>query len=316
MSGKIRNMTVLRCLEHMARVADTAPLSPYVNETVRGFYLKIVTPVLRIFLFDRKSNALLRLVPRHSVVERGVFNVFLSDVDYTLVIASSASEFAVSRLIERYQRLTRYFWFLGEIEVYSEKEQTVLEEIRRCDSFTINFVWRLRKLRWQQKAHAAAASSYHRFKAERAIRRLLVQLGLDAAIDPMAIGAPHIAHAVNQASTYWSPEDVKAPPLEGFSNYIEWPLEKVSAGFVAILPHGEEIADGVRDEVRRLRQNPRIAERLSRLALVELLLCRSARRLVPGRETHAWESYLQDLIMRYSTPNLLETIRPILDRKA
>jgi hypothetical protein len=302
MSRKLANPILLKCLERLARATDDMPLALYANEAARGFYLKIATPVLNTFLGHGRSNALVQLLPRHSVVERGAFNVFLSDVDYTLVVTPSASDGEISALIERYHRLARYLWFLGEIEIYSAEEQAALEETREFDPFTIDFVWRLRKLRWQLNAYAEATSGYHRFKAGRVIRRLLVQLGVDAKVDPMAITASDIALAINRSSTHWLPEGLEARPLSGRSNYIEWPLENVSAGFVAILPHGEEIADGLRDEVCRLRQNPQIGERLSRLALIELLLCRSARRLAPGRDTWAWERYLNDLIKQYAKP--------------
>lgn len=160
-----------------ANVTDSRPFWG-IHEIIRKFYLYPFTDVLEKYLKERVQCPALTLVPRHSVVRNGEFRIFLSDLDLSAILPQACGKSEIMKLGAQHRFLKSLFPFLGEMEIYFKEEWDLKESLEaRFRDFFLS-LRDLRKLSWQKTVLRNAASRYHRYKAVRAITKILMTRGV------------------------------------------------------------------------------------------------------------------------------------------
>lgn len=142
------------------------------HECGRRLYLHVLVPVLAC-AFRLAGAEDLRA--RHSIASRDHFNVFMSDIDLTVVTA---------RPITRFMRLHRLLKLaipaLGELEFCSPPHWAALTELNRAPANKLwNATYVVRKIHWITDKLGRAESAYERAKDQRALEILKNRLGVD-----------------------------------------------------------------------------------------------------------------------------------------
>ncbi|HNW43240.1 MAG TPA: hypothetical protein PKI19_01975 [Elusimicrobiales bacterium] len=148
----------------------------------RRAYLHILTPCLQAAFrlgFNRKPLPVLE--PRNSAVSGAGFNVFSSDIDYSLIVPDSCTGREIRELMRKFKMMTRALPMVQELEIYSVSDRERFREINASHGDLLLALRLVRKIAGQAEVLRAAATSYHRAKAQRSIAKAI------AALDP---GAP------------------------------------------------------------------------------------------------------------------------------
>ena len=269
------------------------------NRPPRFFYLNLLIPFLQR-RFEGKFGVAVRLMPRHSVREAAAFDAFRSDLDLSIIAPDVTHESALREMARYHDRLRSKLIFLGELEVYTDQELRLRQELESRFGEILKVIHQLRKWIWQTHAAKAHFTSYHREKSLNSAKRVLKDLlGHEPPDDPDGINR-QVSERVDQLLRGHFAEI--SPPLSagasrkqlnGFSKFLGWhfselPLEgphpllslpwDTVRLLVSILPDADGWYGGLEPEVRDLRANPRIRGTMRAVATCELLLCRSVRR--------------------------------------
>ena len=73
------------------------------------------------------------LITRNSVTQNSGFNIFFSDIDFTIVVKSEISFEYSDRILKTYGKLKKFFPMLGEVEFFTEPEWSELEGLWKSD---------------------------------------------------------------------------------------------------------------------------------------------------------------------------------------
>lgn len=143
------------------------------NECMRKAIIMFELPLLKsIFLFAGANV----VIARNSVYEPNKFNVFMSDLDFTLVSSERKFEF----LYKIKKNLQKIFLNVGEIELYTPDEWAECEELSHSPHMIYwTKINTIRKSAWQRKKLASAKSVHEVAKQKRALEITLNRLGQD-----------------------------------------------------------------------------------------------------------------------------------------
>lgn len=305
MAVRLKNSALLRCLCAAAQIADWISAWIPWNDVVRKIYLRFLPPYVTGVLQKRAPALKIQLLARNSVAEPGAFNIFLSDLDFTLIVDREPATEELRSILDGYARLARSLWFLGELEVYTREEWRILDQVKSEAGSAVDLIWNLRKLLWQKQALASAPSAYHRAKAKRSIRRTFEKLRTPLADLDCAFGEMEISRAIHRNTSGWIRHPEDAATFRGFATYLQWPLTDVSAVFLASLPDGEVVEYDRRHSILAIRERPEVARRFAAVSASELLLCRTKRRFFPREHFPIWEDYLVESIRDYAPGDAL-----------
>ena len=115
-----------------------------------------------------------QLYPRNSIYDSTSFNIFMSDLDFSIVINDEKD---VS-LIQNVRKKIKYFFpNIGEFEFYTSKEW--IQKNREClkEAHDIwNEIRLIRKLNWQKRSLAFADNEYSKLKYVRGINITLSKM--------------------------------------------------------------------------------------------------------------------------------------------
>ncbi|MDR3607776.1 MAG: hypothetical protein P4M08_10390 [Oligoflexia bacterium] len=296
----ISNPALAKFLELASGATRSGLFLPF-NEAVRWGHRKWVIPVIERKLRRELALPELRLISRNSVLEKGVFNLFESDVDLSVILPSGrADASACARAIAVVSGLRDFLPFVGELEIYEDWEDRLAEVMWRRNPVLLSRIKSLRKWRWQISALSAANSGYHRKKALRSIQRIRRSLGLAPGLSqPSFDDGREIARRLDDAlNGYFScrPE-IPGHLSPGHSNYLQWslsadvpaqPMDSIFAiintpdsllRLAAVLPDGVSIFPEQKESIIALRADAGISRCLFWVSLNEWLLARSVLRL-------------------------------------
>ncbi len=113
---------------------------------------------------------------RHSVHHKKKFRIFSSDLDYSIIVPSDLSSELYARLRHCYDFWHRVFPFLGEIEIYTQKEFRLQQNLQKEIGTLLVLLRLLRKWRWQFEAFKISNDTYHREKARRSMQHIFSEL--------------------------------------------------------------------------------------------------------------------------------------------
>ncbi len=317
----IANWLALDFLQKAQRLTSDSRFNG-AHTMARQLYLRAFTPALEAYLKLRFENRQWRLKVRHSVSHGKGFNVFGSDLDYSIIIENSFDQTTpLRRLIALYDETKALLPFIGELEIYTEAEWRHKKKVLSSHGTVLLLIWNLRKIAWEQAKLKTAPSEYHRRKCERVLGRLLAQF--DAT--PNRHFTENFARVAPFVSTFIEANFGSAPltpavgSIEGFSGFLEarlcakveqserdLPLSSGSAAVLAaLLPDADTFFSDV-ELLESLRSRPQLRKALVAIASTELLVNYSVIRIGASvlPETGAWIARLQATLKKYDLERL------------
>jgi|GEM_PF-1987234 len=274
----------------------------------RWSYVFLVTPWLQRRLQQAVVSEL-TLQPRHSVLAKD-FNVFRSDLDYSVVFALEPTPQQVILVTEFIDRHRQFLPFLGELEFYTtdEWQQKQALEKRHRELFTL--IRSFRKITWQVKAFAQAPSEFHRQKARNALKRIAGVRSKDFELEDIRAAMEQKLKIFLRNVTF--EKEIASPDaVQLFSHHLGWEFGtslkqndlavQLTATdcvfFASLLPDGTVAFPEAVEALEELRREPRVREMFSALCRAEWLLCQSVRRQKgePDSSLEDWVTHLSNL---------------------
>jgi hypothetical protein len=289
-----------------------SPVLRPLNNFVRRVLLLFLPSFLKIILTLRLGFSVhVRL--RHSVVEKNAYNIFFSDVDWTLVIPAQLTDGQYKKLRTVLKTVMSIFIFLGEPEVYTSSENQIRLQIKKkYDSFLKN-IFALRKYIWMgNNIKNPKLHKYHHVKSYRGRKRIKGDLQEFQMADEIANSVLKQVPAENLKKATVNFLNITQENLvfEGWSGFLEWYLttdkQKANSSpylvlslnqllaLLSILPDGEYIIPPLSESVKILRASQEIKKMFLACVAWELDMCRSVVRL-EGEVDEAKREWLAEL---------------------
>lgn len=295
-SSRISNPVLLASLRALSRLTESRGFSPF-HDTARRIYTGVFTRQLESSMRKEPGLNEITLIPHHSAADGGDFNVFVSDIDYSLVVPEPFDAATTLRCIEFYARWRARLPFLGELEMYTRREWAMRKELERSHRPILQLIWHLRKFVWQTAELDSAPSAYHRDKARRSIIRIL-ERAFPGAPKGRATPGPELgmllAERLDQLFPEWDggPSPGADAKLSAISHYLGWRVGTAAAGdaLELVLPHRELVLacallpdstmcfPALTEDIDRARRDPAIKASYAAIVAFELLICRSVAR--------------------------------------
>ena len=305
MKFRITNSAALELLllaDRATRGTWCAPLHGLFRSLYRGPFTRFLQWRLRLI----SQLPALQLIPRHSTVQPGPFSVFRSDIDYSIVIPDDCPPHKMAGARDFYEGWRRYLPCLGELEVYTNSELRIQNELLASHGRLMAWIKLLRK--FARDVPPEGGSRYHREKVELARAELVFQLtGKRLRIPRQMVDA--LAAALTQFVCANFSALAQAPALEFYSEFLGWHF---GAGenerglslsgsaqnvFVALLPDTYNVSGAI----STLRANRKIAEAYVAVAAFELILCRGVARQgkAISSESQNWMRHLEEQVFQH-----------------
>jgi hypothetical protein len=143
------------------------------HELFRKAFLKIIPSLVNVLL-DRYGKSSWVLIPRHSLIEKGEFNLFMSDLDFSLLVNNSDEVKSAKAFCAQARRNIPN---LGEIEIYTKDERLLLERYVTLD---LSIMWRKLQLirKWSWISEVNKSHEYHEAKRLRARDKISRIIGI------------------------------------------------------------------------------------------------------------------------------------------
>jgi hypothetical protein len=237
------------------------------------------------------------------------FNVFRSDIDYTLIISEDMGHEA-ARLYSVYEVWRRNLPMLGELEIYTQAEVDQRERLMLTHGPLLTYIQMLRK--WSRLHKERHSSPYHCEKSELARARILAHIAPSAGSSASARLGAGLRDFLAREFGIRTPIEMPAR-FESASLFLGWSLATEDhsphpsrltlpapqlAVLLALLPDYNH-----RGEILDLRREPKIAAAYAAVVMDELLICRSVARDPRRKEPDLahWLSHLErELLPRLS----------------
>jgi hypothetical protein len=144
---------------------------PVVHRMCRRLILNVEVPLLDFVLRPRGGL----FVTRNSLHSSRDFNLFMSDVDFSIV---SKDQDCFPAVLNKRQGLKKCLPNLGECELYLEDEWELKKKLSLSPSQVVwDNIYLIRKLGWQKKSLLEAKTEYEKIKVRRAMDIILRRLG-------------------------------------------------------------------------------------------------------------------------------------------
>jgi hypothetical protein len=292
----IRNTSVLSALFFLAEKTEDWI---WFHALFRRAAIHVFTPVIqKAVLRDLRCE----LICRNSVLTASSYNVFRSDIDYTVLFETEPSAATVRKLKTRMERLRRFFPFVGETEVYLRDEWTRKVQLAGPVLRLVQF---LRKIAWQTQAIRHSQDPYHRRKAERALMRMIDMRTLK--YSPVLVqncARQQVREFLREyPSVNWSHQ------VSAYSHFLGWTfgtslvseaspyLHLTSAEcllLAALTPGGHHALAEEVALIHKLRTIPKIRTAYNEACEAEYLLCRSVKRMSANTDA-VMDDWLREL---------------------
>jgi hypothetical protein len=113
-------------------------------------------------------------VPRNSILDPDLFNLFFSDIDLTIVIQNDSDYL---KILQHFIKLKKILIMFDLPEIYSEQDFIHLEKIKKGPHWGVIYTfWSIRKINWNLKSITDNASSFNKIKKDRSIKISLLKI--------------------------------------------------------------------------------------------------------------------------------------------
>lgn len=149
---------------------------PMFHRMAARVVLHLELPLIELILKNKFQDRIKLIQPRHSLLEKNGFNLFMSDIDLSIVLKDEKD---IHEVLTTCWDLKRIFLNLGEQEVYLPKEWELLTNLLMDPHHkTWTSIFQIRKLAWQKDNLSNLSSEYDIAKFYRGINRSLKSLGM------------------------------------------------------------------------------------------------------------------------------------------
>lgn len=226
--------------EILYRFYELTKNSENLHEWFRVILFEFEIPLIKLALRILSQNFQLIIQPRHSLMEKNGFNLFMSDIDLDLIIQKEAQ---VQGTLNAFQKAKRILPNLGEPEVMTQEEY---DRARKNETAHSLFVWsqtfQIRKLHWQRIK--TITGLYEKEKISRGLARSAVKLKKHYNIIHLANIVPDLPTVVSKKTfelPYYSPylEQWIALSVHDQKDTILCPTEEAAHSFICLLPEFE-----------------------------------------------------------------------------
>lgn len=139
----------------------------WLHEFFRKAFL-LISPHLINVLLARYGSVEWVLIPRHSLMEKGEFNLCMSDLDFSVIVTRPSD---VMKVRQFWSEARKWLPNLGEVEIYTRAERQLLDE---WSTHEFAVWWRKLQLirKWSWIAKAEMDHPYHELKRIRALEKI------------------------------------------------------------------------------------------------------------------------------------------------
>lgn len=152
----------------------------YFHRACALIVLYVEVPLIRLLFKLLNPKKILLIVPRHSLRKKDQFNVFMSDIDLS-VITRSSDDF--ESILRNSRLIKKLFLNLGELEIHLPLEWEILLQVKKGPATEIwDHIFQVRKLSWQREKLLQPVSDYESEKVKRGMARSLRSLNQSSAL--------------------------------------------------------------------------------------------------------------------------------------
>lgn len=144
------------------------------HEALRKFIVRTQIPLIKVLCKFLMPEGYRCIEFRHSLSEVGGFNIFMSDIDLTIIIGE---ETAVPEALKTFYGLKKIFPNLGEPEIMTVQEvESISEEEQSRFESIWTLIFQLRKISWQQEKMKNPNGAYEVAKVQRGLKKSMAKL--------------------------------------------------------------------------------------------------------------------------------------------
>ncbi len=141
--------------------------SHFLHEWARQFLLNFEIPALRFFFQLALNNSLSQIIIRHSLIEPQGFNIFMSDIDLTIIVKKNDD---IPKALKAFFDLKQIFLNLGEPEIFTQEEWDQWMALEKPEfAKTWANLFQVRKIFWQKMKQEKSSSLYELAKIQRGL---------------------------------------------------------------------------------------------------------------------------------------------------
>lgn len=154
-----------------------------VNNGFKRMYRTLITKFFeKLMRFKFKENKI-TIRSRHSTVDGSKFNLFLSDLDWDIVLPENKLT-AAHEISNWLGSSKKVFPFLGEQEYYLDSEFELKTMLLEKVEPYYSILRTIRKVSWMEKNYLDSQTPYHKYKSLRAMQICFAKLNIQAAARP------------------------------------------------------------------------------------------------------------------------------------
>ena len=241
--------------------------------------------------FSRRIDDRFHWHVRHSAAEKGEFHLFLSDIDYSLIVPIY-DQGKVARLKKIYYQCKKFFPWLGELEIYTEQERKELNQLLAVWGACYQRLRHFRKFNWMQLAIVKSKPGLSRMKYRRAMEKCLRKLQHSSAEAALAdLLETEVLPGTEFSESFFFPYlGCWINATGSVAPYISYSLSPTKiVQYLALLPTVGISASG--GKIYELRKNPHIRAQYEALTKIEAFIIRAVNRGAPEskKEMQDWE---------------------------
>lgn len=249
--------------------------------TMHGAFQVMLVGAARFLIFALTFRVPLRgrWIIRHSASMRGEFNVFFSDIDFSVVVPAMDQK-QIALMKRRYYLLKKLFPWLGELEIYTEAEKARFDALSVVWARDYQRVRHFRKINWMLLAKANSRKKLEHCKYDRAIRKSLRQFGAASGEEAFRnLFSPSSSHGTEYGETFFFPYlGCWVNATEAVDPYVSYTLDSSKTlQFLALLPSAGIPADLV-NKLSAYRKEPAIDAHWRAFTEMEALVVRAVNR--------------------------------------
>lgn len=300
------------------------PLFFPVNAFFRLAYVHLLTPALRLLLGIGPGKKRAALEVRNSAGDGRNFNVFSSDIDYSLIISDDCPPEEVQAAAAGFRLISRFLPMVQELEIYSVSDRERLRAINASHGRLLTALRLIRKVAGQERARRSARTGYHRAKALRSAGNAAAALNKygDSAVPGIY---PCLARGLERllVSAFPKPPAAVAARFQGaymYSSFLGchlcavtyhaenelWLTQGALFTLACLLPDGRDLFPGQAEDIRLWRRTPEIKAAARAVFTAELLTSLSVHYVRPGEDagTLPWLNRLNFMIEELDAENI------------
>lgn len=218
-----------------------SPNYSFLHNWAQLIAVNLEVPLFRFLLKIFCDSKVSQIELRHSIVESSGFNLFVSDIDLTIIISNESQS---THVLNAYHLLKKIFMNLGEPEVVTCEER---DQLLKLETAELKYFWsklfQLRKIHWQLLKKKQSKNNLELLKIARGLEKCKSKLGSESLVISIERAFPESPKLNSPEITYPYYSHYLGCWVEIGASIKEHALvaqtEEVANGFLSLLPDYE-----------------------------------------------------------------------------